>query len=73
MVPQKYLEKLQMELAGQLLQAGDPYEAIRLKAQRLLVVRQGRILANAPERMTRLQLPGRPEAISLEFRPGSIS
>ncbi|SFW73434.1 amidohydrolase family protein [Luteibacter sp. UNCMF366Tsu5.1] len=56
-----------------LLQAGDPYEAIRLRGQRLLVVRRGRVLASAPERMTRLQLPGRPDALTLEFRPGSIS
>jgi len=56
-----------------LLQAGDAYEAIRLKANRLLVVRGGRILARMPERRTALHLPERPENLSLEFRPGSIS
>ncbi|MDQ0009777.1 cytosine deaminase [Luteibacter jiangsuensis] len=56
-----------------LLQAGDAYEAIRLKANRLLVVRGGRILARTPERRTELRLPERPENLSLEFRPGSIS
>ncbi|MGF6711550.1 cytosine deaminase [Luteibacter sp. W1I16] len=56
-----------------LLQAGDTYEAIRLKANRLLVVRGGRVLARTPERKTALDLPERPESLSLEFRPGSIS
>lgn len=56
-----------------LLQAGDAYEAIRLRAARLLVVRGGQVLARAPERQTALRLPGRPERISLEFRPGSIA
>lgn len=56
-----------------LLQAGDAYEAIRLKANRLLVVRGGRILARTPERRTELRLPERPENLSLEFCPGSIS
>ena len=56
-----------------LLQAGDAYEAIRLRAARLLIVRGGQVLARAPERQTALRLPGRPERISLEFRPGSIA
>lgn len=56
-----------------LLQAGDAYEAIRLKANRLLVVRGGHILARTAERRTELRLPERPENLSLEFRPGSIS
>ncbi|WP_448098880.1 amidohydrolase family protein [Luteibacter yeojuensis] len=56
-----------------LLQAGDACEAIRLKANRLLVVRGGRILARTPERKAALDLPERPENLSLEFRPGSIS
>ncbi|WP_426285678.1 amidohydrolase family protein [Luteibacter sp. E-22] len=56
-----------------LLQAGDAYEAIRLKANRLLVMRGGHILARTPERRTELLLPERPESLSLEFRPGSIS
>ncbi|WP_036143836.1 amidohydrolase family protein [Luteibacter sp. 9135] len=56
-----------------LLQAGDSYEAIRLKAARLLVVRGGKVLARAPERRTGLFLPERPSELTLEFRPGSIS
>jgi cytosine deaminase len=56
-----------------LLQAGDAYEAIRLKAARLLVVHGGKVLARAPERRTALFLPERPSELTLEFRPGSIS
>ncbi|NII56262.1 amidohydrolase family protein [Luteibacter sp. SG786] len=56
-----------------LLQAGDVHEAIRLRAARLLVVREGRVLARSPERHTRLSLPERPSELTLEFRPGSIS
>jgi cytosine deaminase len=43
-----------------LLQAKDPIEAIRLKAARLAVVRRGRVIAEAPRRVTRLSLEGRP-------------
>ncbi|WP_036116174.1 MULTISPECIES: amidohydrolase family protein [Luteibacter] len=56
-----------------LLQAGDAFEAIRLKAARLLVVRSGKILARAPERRSALFLTERPSNLTLEFRPGSIS
>ncbi len=56
-----------------LLQAGDVHEAIRLRAGRLLVMREGRVLARSPERRTALFLDGRPEAAGLEFRPGSIT
>lgn len=56
-----------------LLQAQDPFEAIRLKAARLAVVRRGRVIARAPERVSTLALPGRPGALSLEFNPGSIA
>jgi cytosine deaminase len=55
-----------------LLQAGDAYEALRLKAGRLLVVRGGKILARAPERRSELFLAERPSNLTLEFRPGSI-
>ena len=56
-----------------LLQAGDAYEAIRLKSTRLLVVRGGKILARTPERQTSLFLAERAPELTLEFRPGSIS
>lgn len=54
-----------------LLQAADPFEAIRLKAARLAVVRRGRVIARAPERLSALDLPGRPAQVSLEFLPDS--
>jgi cytosine deaminase len=43
-----------------LLQAGDPIEAVRLRAHRLRVYRRGRLLAEAPPQQTRLHLAGRP-------------
>jgi cytosine deaminase len=43
-----------------LLQARDPIEAIRLKAQRLAVVRRGRVVAESAPRVSRLSLEGRP-------------
>jgi cytosine/creatinine deaminase len=55
-----------------LLQAADPFEAIRLKATRILVMRRGRIIAQTPEKRTVLNLPGRPERVELNFVPGSI-
>jgi cytosine/creatinine deaminase len=56
-----------------LLQASDPFEAIRLKATRLLVMRRGKIVAQTPEKRTNLNLPGRPESVALDFVPGSIA
>ena len=55
-----------------LLQAADPFEAIRLKASRLLVVRGGKKIARTPEKITSLFVPGRPGHVSLNFAPGSI-
>ena len=55
-----------------LLQAADPFEAIRLKATRLMVVRRGKIIARSAERNTELELPGRPGKVSLNFVPGSV-
>ena len=46
-----------------LLQARSPVEAIRLRAQRLAVVRAGRVIARAPALTTTLDLPGRPDRI----------
>ena len=56
-----------------LLQAANPFEAIRLKATRLLVMRRGKIIARSAERVTQLDLGGRPGQVSLNFVPGSIS
>jgi cytosine deaminase len=51
-----------------LLQARSPAEAIRLRAQRLLVVRDGRVLARAPRATVALDLPGRPAQIDFTAR-----
>jgi cytosine/creatinine deaminase len=55
-----------------LLQAADPFEAIRLKANRLLVLRGGKTIARTPEKVTNLSLAGRPNNVTLNFVPGSI-
>jgi cytosine deaminase len=47
-----------------LLQARDPVEAIRLRAPRLKVWRQGRLLAETPATTAALHLPDRPAATS---------
>jgi len=55
-----------------LLQATDPIEAVRLRATRLLVIRQGRIIARAPARETELSLPGRPSTVNAaSYAPGA--
>jgi cytosine deaminase len=46
-----------------LLQARDAVEAIRLRAQRLLVVRRGIVLARAAPAQARLELDGRPALV----------
>jgi cytosine deaminase len=46
-----------------LLQARDPVEAIRLRAQRLLVVRRGQVLSRMAPARADLSLPGRPAAL----------
>ena len=46
-----------------MLQARDAIEAIRLKAQRLLVVRRGRIVAQSPPNVMSLMLEGRPDHV----------
>ncbi|MDO9285899.1 MAG: amidohydrolase family protein [Aquabacterium sp.] len=51
-----------------LLQARSPVEALRLRAQRLLVVRRGRVLARAPEAAASLSLPGRPAQVDWTLR-----
>jgi cytosine deaminase len=49
-----------------LLDAGDPVEAIRLRAARRLVVRRGKIVSEAPPARASLRLPGRPSTV--DFR-----
>ena len=45
-----------------------PVEAIRLRANRLKVWRKGRLLAQTPEVMARLSLPGRPDTVGFLAR-----
>ena len=52
-----------------LLQARSPVEAIRLRAQRLLVVRGGAVIARSPLAAATLALPGRPGAVDFTLRP----
>ena len=49
-----------------LLDAASPVEAIRLRAARRLVLRRGRIVAEAPPAAASLHLPGRPATV--DFR-----
>jgi cytosine deaminase len=53
------------------LQAADAFEAIRLKAARLLVLRAGKVIARSAPRQSELSLPQRPRSLTLEFAPGS--
>jgi cytosine deaminase len=46
-----------------LLQARSPAEAIRLRAARLLVVREGRVVARSAPAASELVLPGRPARV----------
>jgi cytosine deaminase len=45
------------------LDAGNPIEALRLRAERLLVVSRGKVVAERPKRPTRLAIPGRPAEV----------
>lgn len=51
------------------LDAGDPIEAIRLRAPRLCVVAAGKIVAERERAETRLALAGRPQTVSRRFSP----
>ena len=46
------------------LQAKNPVEALRLKANRLKVVKRGRVIAETPERVAALHLDGRPGTVN---------
>jgi cytosine/creatinine deaminase len=50
------------------LDAGDPVEAIRLRAERLCVVAKGEVVARRERRETRLSLPGRPDSVTRRFK-----
>ena len=47
-----------------LLQADDPIDAIRLRANRLAVVRRGRVISRTSSRSAAIDLPGRPSTLN---------
>ena len=51
------------------LDAGDPIEAVRLRAPRLAVVASGRLVSERDRAPARLALKGRPAAVSRRFTP----
>ena len=52
-----------------LLQASSPQEAIRLRAQRLLVVRAGTVVSRMEPALATLSLPGRPTSVDFTRQP----
>lgn len=50
------------------LDAGSPVEALRLRAERLMVVAKGKVVAERPRRDTALSLPGRPATVNRRHR-----
>jgi len=55
-----------------LLQARSPEEALRLRAQRLLVIGQGRVLSRMPPNIAQLSLPQRPAQVDFTRQLGSV-
>jgi len=51
-----------------ILQAADPVEALRLKANRLFVIRRGRIISSSDPVQAKLNLPGRPKTQNYLFQ-----
>jgi len=51
-----------------ILQAKDPVEALRLKANRLFVIRRGRIISSSASVEAKLNLPGRPKIQNYLFQ-----
>jgi len=51
-----------------ILQAADPIEALRLKANRLFVIRRGRIISSSAPVEAELNLPGRPKTQNYLFQ-----
>ena len=54
-----------------MLDAGDPIEAIRLRAPRLAVVAKGRLVASRTRSESAMALPGRPAAVTRRRVPGA--
>lgn len=51
-----------------ILDAGDPIEALRLRAERLQVIARGKVVAERPQRKTTLTLSDRPPEVSRRHR-----
>lgn len=51
-----------------MLDAGNPIEAIRLRAERLCVIAKGKVVAERPKRDTTLTIAGRPSSINRRHR-----
>ena len=51
-----------------ILQAADPVEALRLKANRLFVIRRGSIISSSVPVEAKLNLPGRPKILNYLFQ-----
>jgi cytosine deaminase len=49
------------------LQAQDPHEALRLKPARLYVIRRGKIIAQTPPVVSRLELDGKKSEVDFKF------
>ena len=49
-----------------ILQAADPIEALRLKPNRLFVIRRGKIIARSQPLQSELELPGRPKLVNFQ-------
>jgi cytosine deaminase len=47
-----------------MLDAGDPIEALRLRAERLCVIARGKVVAERPRRDTALSIKGRPASVN---------
>ena len=57
-----------------ILQATDPIEAIRLRANRLKVIRRGKVIAESPKRITALHLDGRPATVNgADYAPRTVA
>ena len=51
-----------------ILDAGDPIEALRLRAERLCVIAKGKIVAERPKRDMSLSINGRPPSVNRRHR-----
>ena len=49
-----------------ILQAADPIEALRLKPNRLFVIRRGKIISRSQPLQSELELPGRPKSVNFQ-------